>query len=93
MLSCGLLEPEIAEHVHRVGADLDAGPDFAQLRRLLVDLDVVTGLHQAGCSSKSAKTRASNQDFLSNHFSFFSARSGKPRGGGHFFGTAASVKR
>ncbi len=93
MLSCGPLEPEIAEHVHRVGADLDAGADFAELWRLLVDLHVVTSLHQAGYCGKSAKTRAGDKDFLWNHFFCFSVRSGRLRGGGHFFGTAASVKR
>jgi hypothetical protein len=77
-----VLEPEIAEHVHRVGADLDAGPDFAELWRLLVDLHVVTSLHQARCCGKSAKTRAGDKDFLWDHFFCFSVPSGRLRSGG-----------
>ena len=33
--------------MHGVGRHLDAGADLAELRRLLVDFDVVAGLHQA----------------------------------------------
>jgi hypothetical protein len=63
-----IAEPEIPQHVHGVGADLDAGADLAELRRLLIDFDVVTGLQQARCGGKPAEPRAGNEYFLSNHF-------------------------
>ena len=40
---------------------LDAGADLAQLRRLLVDLDVITRLHETGSSRQTADT-GGNQD-------------------------------
>ena len=43
-----LAQAEIDERMHGVGTHLDAGADLAKLGRLFVNLDVVSGLHQAG---------------------------------------------
>ena len=64
-----LLQAEIGQHVHRVGADLDAGADLAQLRRLLVDLDVEAGLGQAAGGRQSAEPRAGDDDLALCHLS------------------------
>ena len=37
-------EAETAQQARRIGADLDAGADLAELRRLLVDVDVAARL-------------------------------------------------
>ena len=43
-----LAKTEVVKNMHRIGAELYAGADLAQLRRLLVDLDVIARLHQTG---------------------------------------------
>src|SRR4051812_49750154 len=40
-------QPQIVEHLHRVGALLDAGADFTELRRLLEDAYLEAPLHEA----------------------------------------------
>jgi hypothetical protein len=42
---------------------IDTGADLAQLRRLLVDLDVITRLHETGSSRQTADT-GGNQDLF-----------------------------
>ena len=54
--------PRCAQHVHGIGADLDAGADLAELRRLLVDLDLVAGLHQAGGGGEPAEAGAGDEN-------------------------------
>ena len=58
---------QIAQDMLGVGADLDAGADLAQLRRLLVDLDLVASFHQARGGGKSAKARAGDDDLALCH--------------------------
>jgi hypothetical protein len=41
-----LLDAEPVQQPRRIGADLNAGPDLAELRRLLVDLNIAAGLQQ-----------------------------------------------
>jgi len=62
----GVAEAEVIEHVHRVGAQLDARADLAQLRGLLVDLHVVARLHQTGGGRQSADAGPGDQNFF-NH--------------------------
>ena len=59
-----LLEAEVPQHVHGIGADLDAGADLAELRRLLVDFDVVAGLHQAGGRRQPADPGAGDENSI-----------------------------
>lgn len=66
-LGDGLLKAEMTQRVHPVGADLDTGADFFELRSLFVDLDVVALLHQEGCSRQAAETGAGDEDFMSSH--------------------------
>jgi hypothetical protein len=54
----------MVEHVHRVGAELYARADLAKSRRLLVDLDVVTRLHEAGGRREAADSGAGYQNLL-----------------------------
>ena len=61
------IEPEIAQHVHGVGAHLDACTNLRERRRLLVHLDVEPGLHQTGCSGEPAKARTHDQHLLVRH--------------------------
>ena len=63
-----VLDAEVPHDMHGIGADLDAGADFAKLRRLLVDLDRMAGLHQAGCGGQAAKTCTGNEDAILLHF-------------------------
>ena len=62
-----VLDAEVPHDVHGVGADLDAGADLAELRRLLVNLDLMAGLHQAGRGGQPAETRARDQDPILLH--------------------------
>src|SRR5439155_24247952 len=41
-----LTETEAVKNVHRIGAQLYASTDLAQLRRLLIDLDVIARVHE-----------------------------------------------
>ena len=50
----GRAKAKITQDVLGVGANLDASADLAQLLGLLVDFDVVAGLHEAGRGGKSA---------------------------------------
>ena len=43
-----LAKTEVVKNMHRIGAELYAGTDLAQLRCLLIDLDVIARLHQTG---------------------------------------------
>src|SRR6185312_14501341 len=61
------LEPEMAQRVHGVGADLDTGADFLQPRRLLVDLDLVAVLHQEGRRGEAAEAGAGDQNLALRH--------------------------
>ena len=63
----GVAQAEVPQHMHRIGADLDAGADLAQLRRLFVDLDVVARLHQARCGGKPAEAGAGDKNSVLNH--------------------------
>src|SRR5690349_19291836 len=53
--------------MHGIGADLDAGADLAELRRLLVDRDLVSGLDQTGRRGQSAQPRSGNQNLVAWH--------------------------
>src|SRR6478609_9392135 len=65
-----LLKAQVAQHMHRVGTNLDAGADLAELWSLLVDFDLVAGLHQAGRRRQSAEPRPCDQDFVRHTRSF-----------------------
>ena len=62
-----VLNPQVPHDVHGIGADLDAGADLAELRRLLVDLDPMAGIHQAGRGGQPAKACARDQDAILLH--------------------------
>ena len=62
---------QIAQDMLGVGADLDASADLAQLRRLLVDLDLMARLHQAGRSRQTAKAGAGDDDLALFHLPDF----------------------
>ena len=64
----GCLEAEVPQHVHGIGADLDAGADLGELRRLLVDFDLVAGLHQAGGRRQPADAGAGDENSVLLHF-------------------------
>ena len=51
-------EAETAQQARRIGTDLDAGADLAELRRLLVDVDVAARLHQSERSGETADAAA-----------------------------------
>ena len=59
------LEPQRPQHTRAVGAELHAGPDLAQLGRLLVDLDVDAALPQGERASQPADAGADNDDRIS----------------------------
>ena len=63
----GLLKAEMPQHVHGIGADLDAGADLGKFRRLLVDFDVVAGLHQARRRRQAADPGAGDQNSINLH--------------------------
>jgi predicted ArsR family transcriptional regulator len=48
-------QPQVVEHLHRVGALLDTGADLAELRRLLEDAHLEAALHQAGGGGEAAE--------------------------------------
>ena len=50
------------QHVHGVGADLDAGADLGELRGLLVDFDMMARLHQARRGGQPADPRPGNEN-------------------------------
>ena len=52
---------EMTHNVHGIGADLDAGPDFAELRGLFENLNSMAGFHEARGGSQPPEARAGNQ--------------------------------
>src|SRR6266478_7840055 len=50
--------------MHRIGAELYARADLAQLRRLLIDLDVIARFHETGSRRQAADSGASNQNLF-----------------------------
>ena len=58
----GRLEAEADQEARGVGADLDAGADLADARRLLVDLDVEPGLQQLQGGRQAADAAADDGD-------------------------------
>ena len=60
-------DAEMGKHVHGVGAELDAGADLAQLRCLLVDLDVEARLQQAGRRRQSADSGTRDKYLFARH--------------------------
>ena len=62
-----LADPEMVEHVHRVGAELDAGADLAKIRRLLEDPHLETRLHQARRRRQPAKPGADDENSWIGH--------------------------
>src|SRR5262245_1341519 len=61
-----LAQSQAVEHVHGIGAELDARPDLHQLVGLLENADIVAGLHQAQRGGHATDTGAGNQDSLSH---------------------------
>ena len=55
-------EADAVQHPRRVRADLDAGPDLGQGRRLLIDLDVEPGAQQRECRGQPADAAADDAD-------------------------------
>jgi hypothetical protein len=62
LLAQSLLQPQSAQHLHRVAADLDAGADPGELRRLLVHRDVDTHAPQCRGGCKPAHAGADDRD-------------------------------
>ena len=58
---------EVTHNVHGIGADLDTGPDFAELWGLFEHLNSMSGFHQARGSSQPPEARAGNQDPILFH--------------------------
>src|SRR4029079_16148525 len=56
----GLAEPQVIQHMHGVGAQLNAGTDFRQFRRLLEDLDFMAGLEETTGCRETPYSSASN---------------------------------
>ena len=59
-----ILEPERMQHAGAVGADLHAGAEFAQLRRLLVDIDIDAAADQRERRREPADSAADDDDFF-----------------------------
>ena len=57
------LEAEADQEARGIGADLDAGADLADARRLLVDVDVEAGLEEMQSSGQAADAAADDGDF------------------------------
>ncbi len=57
------LEAEADQEARGVGADLDAGADLADARRLLVDMNVEPGLQQVQGGRQAADATADDGDF------------------------------
>ena len=57
-----LAETQVPQDVLGVGADLDAGPNFGKRRRLLINLDSVACLHQAGRGGQAANPCPCDED-------------------------------
>ena len=75
------LEAEADQQARGVGADLDAGADLADARRLLVDMDVEPGLQQMQRGRQAADAAADDGDFhVSAHRSNGPLRPRLPRG-------------
>ena len=58
---------ERAQHMHAIGAELDAGAHFAKLGGLFVDIDIMPGLQKADRGGKPTQTRAHENDLLAFH--------------------------
>ena len=61
-----VFQSERMEDARAIGADLDAGAEFAQFRRLLVDLDVDAAANERQRGRKPADAAADNRDL--GHF-------------------------
>src|SRR5262245_26295386 len=57
-----VLEPQPAQHVHGVAADLDAGTEPRELFGLLVDRDLVADLAHSGGSGEPTHTGSDDRD-------------------------------
>ena len=57
------LEAEADQEARGIGADLDAGADLADARRLLVDMDVEPGLQEMQSGRQAADAAADDGDF------------------------------
>ena len=57
-------QPEVVEHLDRVGALLDAGADLAELGRLLEHAHAKAPLQQAGGGGQAAEAGAGDEDGL-----------------------------
>ena len=55
-------ETELAQHARRIGRHVDPAADLGQLRRLLIDLDLETGLKQRDGGGQPADAAADHRD-------------------------------
>ncbi len=62
-----LADAERVEHARAVGAQLQAGADFAQLRCLLVDVDIEALVEQRERRREAADAAAGNEDMRNAH--------------------------
>jgi hypothetical protein len=64
------IKPELSQQPGGVGADLDAGPNFDDARRLLIDVDIEPDLQKVQRGGESADASADHSD-LETHASGF----------------------
>ena len=70
------LQAEVDQHARAVRRDLDAGTDFGEFARLLVDIDVETAPQQREGRRQSADTTASDENMrVARHVAFLPIRS------------------
>ena len=62
-----IAKAERAQHMHAIGAELDARADFAELRSLLIDFHIMASLQKADRRRKPTQTRAHENDLLAFH--------------------------
>lgn len=55
-------DADMIEHMHRIGADLNAGTNLAEARRLLKDFNRVAGLEETAGRAQAADTAACDQN-------------------------------
>ena len=60
-------EAEGTQHMHAIGAELEARADFGELRGLFIDFHIVTSPQQADGSGEAADAGSHDDDLLAFH--------------------------